>query len=130
MNASRITIVAAVVSAFAAGATGRAEGLETVLLGHGGWEEFAGGSAGGSFAWAGEDETLINVATSLGAPLLAGDFDTDAIDVAFLTAIPAPEPPALVLAGMAFGGLLCGRSLLMSRRARSESAAVPEDGHG
>jgi len=36
----------------------------------------------------------------------------------------APEPPAIVLAGMALGGVLCGRSLL---RRKSVKKAAAED---
>ena len=33
-----------------------------------------------------------------------------------LTGLAAPEPPTLVMAGMAIGGVVCGRSLLRRRR--------------
>jgi hypothetical protein len=38
-----------------------------------------------------------------------------------VTALAAPEPPAIVLAGMALGGVLCGRSLLKKKKAVTES---------
>nr|MCS5616559.1 hypothetical protein [Pirellulales bacterium] len=48
------------------------------------------------------------------------------INVELLTGVAAPEPPALVLAGMAFGGVLCGRSLLMRRRKGTAPAESSE----
>jgi hypothetical protein len=122
MHKYTIALIAAVLVGSAAGSSARAEGLQTVLLGNGGWEAFAGATAGGSLAWSGEDETFTASPTLLGPPRSAVEFDEHAIDVALLTGLPAPEPPALVLAGMAFGGVLCGRTLLMRRRARNESA--------
>lgn len=130
MNKYLIVSLTAVSIVAAAGSLSRAEGLETVLLGNGGWEAFSGTTAGGSLAWAGEDETLNEAPSLLGGPQLAVEFDEHAIDVALLTGLPAPEPPALVLAGMAFGGVLCGRTLLMRRRARNESAVEAEEAQG
>lgn len=130
MNKYLIASLTAVSIVAAAGSLARAEGLETVLLGNGGWEAFSGTSTGGSLAWAGEDETLTEAPSLLVAPQIAVEFDEQAIDVALLTGLPAPEPPALVLAGMAFGGVLCGRTLLMRRRARDESALEAEESRG
>ena len=130
MNNHLIASLTAVLVVLAAGSPARAEGLETVLLGNGGWEAFSGTSAGGSLAWSGEDETLTEAPTPLGAPQLAVELEEHAIDVELLTGLPAPEPPALVLAGMAFGGVLCGRTLLMRRRARNESAPDAEEARG
>ena len=130
MNKYLIASLTAVSIVVATGSLARAEGLETVLLGNGGWESFSGTKTGGSMVWAGEDETLNEARTVLGAPRLAVEFDEHAIDVALLTGLPAPEPPALVLAGMAFGGVLCGRTLLMRRRARNESALEAEEAQG
>jgi hypothetical protein len=82
------------------------------------WEAFAGTAAPASLAWAGEDETFIKAtAEVIGRPsgVIVDDID---LDVQSLAGLPAPEPPALVLAGMAFGGVLFGRSLL-ARRKRS-----------
>ena len=81
------------------------------------WEAFAGKSALNSFAWAGEDENLLNSRLGRTAVTIA---DAD-LDPRTLTGLAAPEPPALVLAGMAFGGVLCGRSLLARRRRQSDS---------
>jgi len=36
-----------------------------------------------------------------------------------ITALAAPEPPAIVLAGMALGGVLCGRSLLKKKQRKA-----------
>jgi hypothetical protein len=77
------------------------------LLADTGWEAFVGPAALGSFAWAGEDETF-----SVTKAVVA---DAE-LNVQSLTGLAAPEPPALVLAGIAFGGVLCGRSLLARRR--------------
>ena len=130
MNKHLIALAAAVVLAFACGSPARADGIDTVLLGNRGWEAFAGSASHGSLAWAGEDETFFASRSVLGSLPQAVAFDENAVDVALLTALAAPEPPALVLAGMAFGGVLCGRSLLMRRRARSESAGRVEESRG
>lgn len=80
-----------------------------------------------SFAWAGEDESFANSYTLLGAPRQLVAYD-EIVNPELLTGIPAPEPPALVLAGMAFGGVLCGRSLLMRRKkAEVEGEALESD---
>jgi hypothetical protein len=75
------------------------------------WEAFADQPALGSFAWAGEDENLLS--HKHGTAVTIADAD---LNPKTLTGLAAPEPPALVLAGMAFGGVLCGRSLLARRR--------------
>jgi len=66
-----------------------------------------------SLAWAGENETFSGL-----DPAAAGLVSQDEIEVnvELVTGIAAPEPPAIVLAGMAIGGMLCGRSLLRKRR--------------
>lgn len=74
--------------------------------------------APGSLAWAGENETMLDI--NLGAGMVA----SDDVNVEMMTAIVAPEPPAIVLAGMALGGVLCGRSLL---RKKSTKKAAAED---
>ena len=38
------------------------------------------------------------------------------VNLKLMTGLAAPEPPAIVLAGMALGGLICGRSFLQKRR--------------
>jgi hypothetical protein len=82
------------------------------------WEAFAGQPALGSFAWAGEDETLLN-------SKLVRTVVTDAdFDARTLTGLAAPEPPALVLAGVAFGGVLCCRSMLARRRRQAGDAGT------
>jgi len=87
----------------------------SLLLGSG-WEAFAETSAVASFAWAGENESFADSYDLVGKPLQGALIEDGPIDTRLLTGLPAPEPPALVLAGMAFGGVLCGRSLLTRRR--------------
>lgn len=70
-----------------------------------------------SFAWAGENETFASLATPASRP--AAD---QVVNVAFVTGIAAPEPPAMVLAGIAIGGLACGRSLLRRKSPVVETA--------
>lgn len=130
MNKHLIALSATVFLALTGGSLARAEGIDTVLLGNRGWEAFSGSVSHGSLAWAGEDETFSASPSVLGSLPQAVAFDENTVDVALLTALAAPEPPALVLAGMAFGGVLCGRSLLMRRRARSESADGVEESRG
>jgi hypothetical protein len=89
------------------------------LLADTSWESFAGKSALSSFAWAGEDENLLSSRLGRTAVTVA---DAD-LDSRMLTGLAAPEPPALVLAGMAFGGVICGRSLLARRRRQLGEAA-------
>lgn len=64
-----------------------------------------------SLAWAGENETFVTVAISPVDQLPEGD-----VNLKLMTGLAAPEPPAIVLAGMALGGLICGRSFLQKRR--------------
>ena len=65
----------------------------------------------GSLAWAGENEAF---STLQFAPV---EKMTDSeLNVKLMTGLAAPEPPAIVLAGMALGGLICGRSILQKRR--------------
>lgn len=72
-----------------------------------------------SFAWAGENETFASFTAPTSRP--AAD---QIVNLALVTGIAAPEPPAMVLAGMAIGGLFCGRSLL--RRKRTVTVASEE----
>lgn len=118
MHKSLALVVLSAMLAFASQAsTAAAEGNSSVLLGYTGWEAFADSGNLASFAWAGEDETFSVNADLLGKAKNAVIFDDEAyINPELLTGLPAPEPPALVLAGMAFGGVLCGRSFLMRRR--------------
>jgi len=87
------------------------------LLADTSWEAFAGQPALGSFAWAGEDEIPFDSKLALTALTIVE------CDSRSLTGLAAPEPPALVLAGLAFGGVLCGRSLLARRRQVDAAAA-------
>lgn len=98
----------------------------SVLLGTTSWTSFTDSSPGASFAWAGEDETYAASTSQLGSARQIVAYDEKAVDVELLTGIAAPEPPALVLAGMAFGGVLCGRSLLL-RRKKSEVGTEARD---
>lgn len=72
--------------------------------------------APGSLAWAGENETMLDI--NLGVEAIAADD----VNLEMMTAIVAPEPPAIVLAGMALGGVLCGRSLLRKKSAKKTAA--------
>jgi len=65
-----------------------------------------------SLAWSGENESYCH----LTLPAIDGSCDCDEVDLKLMTALAAPEPPAIVLAGMALGGLICGRSVLQKRR--------------
>lgn len=85
------------------------------LLANTSWEAFVAGGQPASLAWSGEDETLTLAEDMLGNARQIAQSDDD-VNIEIVTALPAPEPPALVLAGMAFGGVLCGRSLLGRRR--------------
>ena len=76
------------------------------------WEAFATADTCGSLAWSGEDETFSATKNPLGTPRAV----LEDANLRLMTGLPAPEPPALVLAGMAFGGVLCGRSLLNRRK--------------
>ncbi len=98
----------------------------TVLLGDTGWEAFTTTAA--SFAWSGEDETFADATSLLGKARQTVQLDESVVDVELLTGLPAPEPPALVLAGMAFGGVLCGRSLLLRRRKATDPIDAEENG--
>ena len=64
----------------------------------------------GSLAWAGENEST-SILSFSPVELPEGE-----VNVRLMTALAAPEPPAIVLAGMALGGLICGRSILSKRR--------------
>lgn len=68
------------------------------------------GVPAGSLAWAGENEST-SILTFAPVELPEGE-----VNVRLMTALAAPEPPAIVLAGMALGGLICGRSILSKRR--------------
>lgn len=121
MSKSLTTIGIAGILAIACSASAVAASEGTVLL------DIATYSAPtASFAWAGEDESFANSYTLLGSPRQLVAYDDEIVNPELLTGIPAPEPPALVLAGMAFGGVLCGRSLLM-RRKKAEVEAAESD---
>jgi len=114
--------VAALVAVLALAAQAHAA-PSSVLLGDAGWKAFADTSNIASFAWAGENETFTDSSNFAGMPKQAVTIEEGPVNAELLTGIAAPEPPALVLAGMAFGGVLCGRSLLMRRR----KSAVPAE---
>lgn len=109
--------------AIACGTVASADTGLTVLLGDTGWETFAAGTPIASLSWAGEDETFAASTHLLGTSRQAVAHDETVVDAELLTGLPAPEPPAIVLAGLAFGGVLCGRSFL-TRRRRSESEST------
>ena len=80
-------------------------------------------SAAASFAWAGEIEAtaLLN---SCGDSAVRSSLMTDdrPVDIDLIRGNPAPEPPALLMVGLAFGAVLCGRSLL-DRKPAADSAS-------
>jgi len=109
MIMSMLTIALAIISASAPAGTSEFSPAGS------GWEGFADSAPRGSLAWAGEDESSA-VAMLLSVGEVPGGAEDD---VRTLTPLPAPEPPAIVLAGFALGGVFCCRSLLgKSRRAR------------
>ena len=69
------------------------------------------GVPAGSLAWAGENESTSILKFAPVEQITEGE-----VNVKLMTALAAPEPPAIVLAGMALGGLICGRSILSKRR--------------
>jgi hypothetical protein len=69
------------------------------------------GVPSGSLAWAGENESTSILTFAPVEQITEGE-----VNVKLMTALAAPEPPAIVLAGMALGGLICGRSILSKRR--------------
>lgn len=108
MNLITVGLIAAISAAFACGSVAEASPIAplastSIIVGT--TDTFAS-TALGSFAWAGENETFADVQL---APLATS---ADDVNVEMVTALAAPEPPAIVLAGMALGGVLCGRSLL------------------
>jgi len=88
------------------------------LLDNTGWESFAAAGQPLSLAWSGEDESLVKSEDLLGLPRQIAMSDDD-VNIEIVTALPAPEPSTAVLAGTAFGGVLCGRSLMARRRRRA-----------
>jgi len=107
------------ISSLVAGATLALPGSE--------WEAF--GPRGGmpaSFAWAGEDESGSGSAFTAIVPLPGTAFltDIDDVDLQLVTGLAAPEPPAIVLAGIALGSLACGRSLFRKRGRRAADTAT------
>ena len=110
MNLITIGLLAAASAFFTLGSTADAA-QSTILIA----SADAHGSAG-SLAWAGENESATLLASGSTMPEL---IETDC-DIEFVTGIAAPEPPAIVLAGMALGGVICGRSLLRKRQKSSK----------
>ena len=101
--------------AFALSTAAVASEQNFTLLETANWESFVDGHQAVTLAWSGEDEMLVATEGMLGDARQIAQSD-EGINVEIVTALPAPEPPALVLAGMAFGGVLCGRSLFVRRR--------------
>ena len=110
MNLITIGLLAAASAFFTLGSTADAA-QSTILIA----SADAHGSAG-SLAWAGENESATLLAMGSTMPEL---IENDC-DIEFVTGIAAPEPPAIVLAGMALGGVICGRSLLRKRQKSSK----------
>lgn len=102
--------------AFALSTAAVAGEQEFSILADTSWESFTAGGQPATLAWSGEDETLTLAENLLGNARQIAHADEEGVNIEIVTALPAPEPPALVLAGMAFGGVLCGRSLLVRRR--------------
>jgi len=101
--------------AFALSTAAMAGEQDFSLLNGSNWESFVSGGQTVSLAWSGEDETMLIAEDMLGQARQIAESD-EGVNIEIVTALPAPEPPALVLAGMAFGGVLCGRSFLSRRR--------------
>lgn len=116
MHKSLTSIGIAGIMAIACTTAAMADSGSSVLLGVTSWDSCTVKTPAASFAWAGEDETYATTSTLLGPAKQIVSYDEEVIDPELITGLPAPEPPALVLAGMAFGGVLCGRSLLIRRR--------------
>ena len=97
------------------------------LFGDGGWE--AGPATVASLTWAGETETWTwTAALPLSAPP-AVELDDRAVNPDLVAGLPAPEPPAILLAGMALGSVLFGRSFLSRRpKVGAEDAARDSEG--
>ncbi len=110
MNLITIGLLAAASAFFTLGSTADAA-QSTILIA----SADAHGSAG-SLAWSGENESATMLALGSTMPEL---IENDC-DIEFVTGIAAPEPPAIVLAGMALGGVICGRSLLRKRQKSSK----------
>ena len=110
MNLITIGLLAAASAFFTLGSTADAA-QNTILIA----SADAHGSAG-SLAWSGENESATMLALGSTMPEL---IENDC-DIEFVTGIAAPEPPAIVLAGMALGGVICGRSLLRKRQKSSK----------
>ena len=119
MNLITVGLIAAISAVLACGTTADASPVASV----GGSSILVGtidSTASGSFAWAGENETLVDVALT---PVATS---ADEVNIEMITPIAAPEPPAIVLAGMALGGVLCGRSLLRKKN-RTTTTTTTED---
>lgn len=108
-------LFAAVIVLGVAVSTAEARGMGTVFGGDGGWEAAAGPGTVASLTWAGETETWTwTAALPLSAPP-AVELDDRAVNPDLVAGLPAPEPPAILLAGMALGSVLFGRSFLSRR---------------
>lgn len=109
-----ITALSAVLACGSADASPLAPVASTSII-VGSTDAFGAGTLG-SLAWAGENESLADMQLT---PVATSAAD---VNIEMVRALAAPEPPAIVLAGMALGGVLCGRSLLKkkSRKAAAE----------
>lgn len=114
MNLITVGLIAALSAVLACGSAADAAPFVSSSIVVGSTDGF-GAVALGSLAWAGENETLADVELT---PLATS---ADDVNIEMVTALAAPEPPAIVLAGMALGGVLCGRSLLRKKKAVTES---------
>lgn len=90
-------------------------GETSALLDGTSWRTFANGPTA-SLAWAGIDESLAVKVAIGGAPRQAAVLNKGDENIDLLRAVAAPEPPALVLAGLALGGVLCSRTVAGRRK--------------
>jgi len=115
MNLITVGLIAALSAALACGSAADASPItpvasSSIIVGN---TDAFGTATLGSLAWAGENETLADTQLTLVAT------SADDVNIEMITALAAPEPPAIVLAGMALGGVLCGRSLLKKKQRKA-----------
>jgi len=80
------------------------------------WHMFAGGEhSAASLSWAGEGVLELAALPERVGVRVSSQGLTEA-EAKLLTGLAAPEPPTMVMAGMAIGGVVFGRSLLRRRR--------------
>lgn len=90
-------------------------GETSALLRGTSWRTFATGPTA-SLAWADIDENSAVKLVIGGAPRQAVVLNKGDENIDLLRAVAAPEPPALVLAGLALCGVLCSRTAARRRK--------------